>query len=200
MIEKLLCCLTTLLVTAQVTYGQTGKGSWLLGGDLSYSSYESRLSQGGMNIKSTNLSYYVQPRVGYFVYDRFAVGVDLEIGWNTSTIDNGLQKTETRANNNFVSAFARYFFYKHMFVQGSYGAGNNNADSSLPASNREFSGTKWTLGFGYAIFLRKSSALELSLSSRTSILTDKSGQLTSTVDELLVGLGLQIYLSKVHVE
>lgn len=152
----------TLLVAISATTfskAQTQKGTWLLGGGFALSSSS---TPGGSSLTVFQLN----PNIGYFVSDDWAIGAELAL---------------VSSDGSSVYAFgpyARGYFGKStsgkVFVQAGIGFGG----SSDGGSSTSFLGS-----FGYAFFLNKNIAFEVAASIG-------AGNGVTTIG---TGVGLQIH-------
>lgn len=182
-----------------VTYGANGqieKGNWLVGGNLSYSSVKSTFNQGGSSFTNKSTTYTIQPRVGYFPINNLVAGLAIELA--NSKSETGTNPTiETNSRAFTISPFVRYYLFGKIFLQADYGRGNSVASISPSNSpEKEYTVSRWSAGFGYAAFLNKNTAVEMLLGSRSSTLNEVGGSNRNTTDEVFVGVGMQVYLSK----
>lgn len=120
---------------------QTEKGDWLAGGTV------------GFRTNKNNSEFDLSPSAGYFFFNHFAAGVELQI--------NSSKAGDIKDTDLGVGPFARYYF------------GNSNfrpfaiTSTSYLVSYRKSNGNKsntngygWLLGIGGAAFLNPSVALE----------------------------------------
>ncbi len=129
---------------------------------------------------------------GYFLLNRFAIGIkpDFEVKWEE--LWNNYSKTKTRTF--ILNSFLRYYFRFGLFGEGTIGIGTSNSwsNSDLWRKREVFS---WSLGVGYSIFITNRFAIE-------PVLSYKSLRETEMVNEkdfrILEGfnfrIGFQIYL------
>jgi len=163
-------------------FGQTGKGSWLLGGNIAFSS--TTVKENG---NSTNSSLFgLNPKIGLFPVNNFAVIL------NTNYV------TESGYHDLLIGPAVRYYFpgseLVKLFVGGGVGFGSQeNAQS-----------TSYQFEAGPAFFIRPSIALELNLYYHTGTTKyDQSGDFPPynnnnefTQSDFGIGLGFMVYLDK----
>ncbi len=83
------------------------KGNIFVEGNLQFNS--SKEEQDGVESKENNFNF--NPKAGYFITDKFAVGVELGIG-SSKTEDSapGVPTDETKTNSFGAGVFGRYYF------------------------------------------------------------------------------------------
>jgi hypothetical protein len=176
---KKICFTTILLVAAIAGFGQTGKGSWLLGGNIAFSSTTTK----GIGSTSDNSTVFgLNPKIGLFPINDFAV----------------ILNTNYLAGSGFhdltIGPAVRYYFpgseSVKFFVGGGVGFGSNNYTHS----------TNYQFEAGPAIFIRPSVALELNLYYHSgNTVYNKSENTTDndyTQSQFGIGVGFMIYLGK----
>ena len=83
------------------------KGFGFSGGDLFVEGNIATTSSNDKNSETKGSSFEFNPKAGYFLSDKFAVGVELGIGSGKTTVAG----TDTAKSSNFnVGAFGRYYF------------------------------------------------------------------------------------------
>jgi outer membrane protein len=138
--KKLTLALISCLFISIVVNAQTEKGTWLLGGDVTYVSAE--------NISTFSAS----PGIGYFVTENLAIGAQLAI-----ISSDGFSSWA-------VGPYGRYYFTKNTSGKPFLGAGINFGGATGGDTRTGFS-----IEGGYAVFLNKSISLEIGAAyNRTS--------------------------------
>jgi len=169
--KKRLLVASVFLLTL-TSFAQTSKNTWLLGGSASYSSTQ----EGDLH----NTVLDISPRVGYFILNDFAVGLNANI--NT---------TKDEGSNVSVASFgpyARYYFAPlgknaKLFANAQVIFGNE--DEGMGKSN--LSG--WGLSAGPAFFINESIAFETTIGYTST----KAGIEQVKDNTLAFGIGLQIH-------
>jgi hypothetical protein len=160
-------------------FGQTGKGSWLLGGNIAFSS--TSMKQNGNSSNYTLFGF--NPKIGVFPVNNFAVIL------NTDYV------TQSGYHDLVIGPAVRYYFpgseIVRLFVGGGVGFGSRESAHS----------TTYQFEAGPAIFIRPSIALELNVYYHTGTTKyDQSGDPYYNTDvtqsEFGVGLGFMVYLDK----
>ena len=181
-----LLCL--LLLCMQVASAQLTKGNWLVGGSGSYSA-DKQVSEGaGINIKST--SVVITPNVGYFLINKFAVGMNLGFGVNKL---RSLNIPTSSITNYYAGPFLKYYLLQedklvNLFVYGNYNYGLSRGKNSGRVDKS--SGYTYSVSGGPAIFFNNTAALELSIGWYHS----RSIEDKVYTNSIKLGLGFQIHL------
>lgn len=136
------------LLIPAIAQGQTSKGSWLIGGGITFTS-----SKTG-DFDQTDFS--ITPGAGYFFANNFAAGASI---WFSSSKTEG-DDAETLFSFN---PFLRYYFLNigtnaKLFGQGTFGFGS----AKILGDSEPF--TNWEISAGPAFFLNKNVAVEMALS------------------------------------
>jgi opacity protein-like surface antigen len=166
------------LVIVIVGFSQTGKGGWLLGGNLSFSSI-SQSSDGG---SGTSTVFQLTPKVGVFVINNLAVIL------NTSytSVGSGSFSDHTLS----IGPAARYYFKGSEMVKFFAGAGISFGSATGEKS------TAYQFEAGPAFFITPSVALELNINYENAKYKDNQYNNTITQSQFGIGIGFMIYLHK----
>lgn len=115
-----------ILFVSLTGFAQQRKGKWLVGGSIDSYSQTNKVTF--PSTENTNGRFSVNPKVGYFFADRWAVG--LAPGYSFQSQEDSAQTTKGKSYN--VGAFVRYYqpVGEKLAIFGelngiSYGAGNN---------------------------------------------------------------------------
>jgi hypothetical protein len=128
------------------------KGNFLIGGSLS-----------GFYEKTENLDFKytyeldIHPNVGYFIFDRFAVGIapTTSVQWSRNNVKN---KFDQKTNLNISPTF-RYYVWKNLFVSFEPGYLVGHFESGRVDSKTK--GYSLNQGIGYDLFVKNGIAIEL---------------------------------------
>ena len=151
------------------------KGNWLIGGTIGSTNF---------NFETSTFAINVQPRAGYFIGERTALGALVNLGLNAANGDTDFSYG--------IAPFVRYYFPEgarpsgRWFGEGTAGIAGASGEDSNPVS--------LTLGAsaGYAHFISRTVALEGILgytSNEADINTSGSGS-----SGIGISVGFQIYL------
>jgi len=183
---------TIIILAAALLYlnqanSQTTKGHWLLGGNVNFSltTYKSEAGQ-------TNTGYVFQanPNVGYFIVDKFAIGLKAGIGREAS------KGTGTAIFSKFTDAnfgpFVRYYLLStenqfNILIEGAYQKGFIKGDSPRKTFKNTFS-----FAVGPVIYFNSTAGLEFLIGYSSSKYVGFAGS-NGTIQ---FGLGIQFHLEK----
>lgn len=144
-------------------FSQTEKGDWLAGGGGSLFFLKDNTS--------TQSSFTLSPRVGYFVRNNFALGLSMPVGYSNSWLRNSF---DDYGFNNFswgLGLFGRYYFLPNktkLFLQGEYGI--TRLATRMPANSFPFKYSEnkafYRLGVGAVHFITPNVGVEAILDYR----------------------------------
>lgn len=166
-----------------ISKAQIQRGNLMVGGDIA--DFRLNLNKGG------EFSMRIDPKIGFFVKDNFAVGPYLNVGLST------LKGAGTNVNYG-VGAFGRYYIndtainvvrHGRFFLEGNVGIEGNN-----PSGGDNTNGLGLGVGPGFAYFITPNVGLETML-KYNGIVGFGSNPTSSTLN---LSVGFQIYLSSAH--
>lgn len=174
-IFSILLLLISLSLNAQIT-----KNNWLVGGGISFS-YSKSKPEAAVDSKAFHMS--LSPNLGYFIWNKFALGSRLDFDMSRYKSDNGSSSFDRL----LVTPFIRYYFLGNEkminpFAESSYRFSVINENNS-----QEFSAKG-----GIAIFANNSVAYEIFLNYLNSF--SKNHFIGNHT--LLLGIGIQVHLKK----
>lgn len=183
-----LLLLITLLV-ANNAGAQLTKGSFSLGSNLSFdaSNITEKNKNGNKNVLPTTFNLAVNPKLGYFVMENLALGVDINFIYTRDTISTS---SETTSRTHFLMGpFGRYYFLLndnlYLFFEASVGLGIR----STPELSKTLLGAG--AGPGLSFFLTDNVALE-TMAKYNYYQTSGTDQ-TETVNNLNMSIGMIYY-------
>ncbi len=135
--------LAACLVISSITYAQTEKNAWLVGGGLS------------LRTGQNSSQFTFNPTAGMFVINNFALGGTLNFDF--SKFGN------TKSNGFGIGPFARYYFgtaSTRPFVVTEYNYETINTKNSSSNSEIKTSGGNFLFGLGFAAFVNQNIAIE----------------------------------------
>jgi hypothetical protein len=179
---KTILLIITFCLFIKTANSQITKGNWLVGGNASFSSLKSS-STATAQFKQTSVE--ISPVVGYFLNDKFAVGLRPSLTYGSNTI----------ANSNTIigiGPFTRYYFLKpenivNLFTEGSYSYGSISSKGQPSSKSNTFS-----ISGGTVIYFNSSVGLEFTLAYSTTKVVGFAG----TNNEIRFGIGFQFHLEK----
>lgn len=140
----------------EATYGFE-KGNIIVEGNLNF------YSENDKNTDVKTSSFNFSPRVGYFITNDLAIGVQLDLG--TSKVEqNG---NEAKANTFGATAFARYYFLdlgQRFKTYGEFGLGFASTKEEMNGTDLKSSGFGAGLGLGVNYFVTEKVAINFGLS------------------------------------
>jgi len=166
--------------------GQITKGNWLVGGSASFSQENFSIPT-NVIYKQTNLQ--ITPLAGYFLLDKFAVGLNPSLDYVNVSHGPEINTIIT------VGPFARYYFLEadkifNLFAQGSYGYGGNT--SKVQGRKQGYNQNTFAFSGGPVLYFNRSVGLEFTINYSIT----KFVGYTGANDELSYGIGFQIHLEK----
>ncbi|MCG8322744.1 MAG: autotransporter outer membrane beta-barrel domain-containing protein [Cytophagales bacterium] len=112
--------------------------------------------------EETTLDLWGTAQGGYFIADRFAIGLGVTVDVSFVQEENG---NETTIGEFFGGPFVRWYFVDQLFLQvlGGYGLNNRKEQTGNTIRKTNFNGFYATGGLGYDIFLNESRDVALQL-------------------------------------
>ncbi|PCH70454.1 MAG: hypothetical protein COC06_04880 [Bacteroidales bacterium] len=166
---RLIFTICTLFCCTSLLLGQTEKGKILFGGssNLNFSSIDDKWKIDGDDDidlgSSTKLEF--APKVGYFVVDGFAIGLELPVSFDTEKNGHG---GKTKINSIAAVTFARYYFSEKKvkpYLHGGIGFGSSHYEYKFDSYEEDYDSNLflYELSGGVAIFLNDIIAIDLGL-------------------------------------
>ncbi len=170
--------LSILFITSLTLNAQITKNNWMMGGDISFSYTESKSDIGGKTFTMKG-----SPNIGYFFFNKVAVGAKIDYTFSRSKFETGT----TKFDRLLASPFARYYFLEvekpfNVFLESSYGFSLFNENNL----------TEFSAKAGAAIFLNRSVAFEIAL----EYLNSNTNNIYVGSNTILLGFGIQVYLER----
>jgi outer membrane protein len=171
----------------------TDKGHFIVDGSIFFSTNNSKSEQGGFKTKSEAFGFGISPKAGYFIADRFALGLETSFGYTDNEFTN-TDGTKSSGNSTAISVgpFVRYYLVNGIFGQASLGFGTSNSESNGFENKNDF--FNYQLGVGYAIFLNQHISLEPIISYSYSKNKSDQSIFETTNNGFTLGAGFTIYL------
>lgn len=199
-------------------YAQLEKKTWLLGGSGSFSSTVSTVTYTN-NVDPITLNAYFEkskvfnlnlsPSIGYFLLDKFALGLKPTITWEKSQgVDgtNGVSLIPNKNSRNFlIGPFFRYYFLKkekpfNFLIESTYQFGMVRVFDNIKGNTNNLS-----ILAGTSLYFNKTIALEFLLGYnrffRTTRIESAGVEYPSYTQSILqkglqFNIGLQFHLEK----
>ncbi len=160
---------------------QITEGNWLVGGEASFNTTSIKDSNDNV-FKSSNLS--LRPNLGYFLEDKFAVGLEALLGY-----------TKNSSNNNTIFSygggpFVRYYFLETDKIINILSELNYNY---FTGSDSSTSSNLYSIKAGPVIYFNSSVGLEILLKYEH---VSQSGPMPLSSNSFQIGIGLQVHLER----
>lgn len=199
--KKLLLAFS-LIAIINTSFAQLASRTWLVGGNGTFKTYNSTYTSSNSSQKSSYLQLSIFPNVGYFVLDRFAVGISPGFSWGKGqggdVLDSNGNLIGSGGSNNdkwlYVGPFVRYYFLDsekpfNILASASYQYGTY--------WSKPFTGSANNFGFsaGPVIYFNSSVGLELMVGYYYN--TSDIESLYKTQEKgFQMSIGFQIHLEK----
>jgi len=186
--KKILLSLAVLATGAaaqaqEQTFG-FNQGDILLEGSIQSSSVKDVVTVGGVEATSKEMNTMFNPKVGYFINDKFVLGVELGVGSTKVTEQFGNSEVEEKGNAVYAGVFGRYYFLdlgKRFKTYTELGLGMENSKFTDEAGIvSKYSGFNAGLGLGINYFVTPKIAINFGLSDVLSFSTSKDKQTDAT--------------------
>ncbi|RZS95686.1 outer membrane beta-barrel protein [Cecembia calidifontis] len=183
-----------ILIGAGTTLG-LGQSDGLMG--LAFNSSTTELAN-GVELKNRMTSFFISSKGGYFIFDRFATGLELAISTSSGTTQtSGL---ELESNFSFLGAgpFVRYYFPSGKLlpfaeINSLFGARSEETSGSGIQEDSKFSVANVGGGLGLAFLLGTRSSLDLVASFNATSLKEDQTDLTTRQTSIGLKLGFTLF-------
>jgi hypothetical protein len=172
----------TTILFALSAHSQITKGNWIVGGSANFNNSNSVNSDGDITGSGNGVQIY--PNIGYFVYDKFAVGLSAGFSYG--------KPSGSPSNTSYgLSPFVRYYFLKpdkliNVLAEASYGYNI----SKIQGNSNTFDSRGYRVKAGPVLYFNSSVGLELTFNYNSS---NSDG---NTYNYFQAGFGFQIHLEK----
>ena len=176
---------TTLTANAQIT-----KGNWMVGGSAYFGSVKSESSGNGFNSDSKASGLGIAPNLGYFIKDKFVIGVSPTFNFSNPGGPNN------NGTSFGIGPFIRYYFLKpenkvNLLAQARYGFSKAKSQSSSGSNTNGYD-----FKAGPVIYFNSSVGLEFTLDYSYSRNKSNNSDNVSIYKNINLGIGFQIHLEK----
>ncbi len=175
-------------------HAQLNRGQWLVGGSAGFST--SSYNAGNVSSKATN--FQLSPGIGYFVFDKLAIGLRAAVNYSYDVEKFGIPSNnfDTKRSGLGLTPYVRYYFLPktnkiNILADVSYSDVNTKITtvvSDLPNSSVTNNEHAFTFAAGPAFFINRHIALEITASYEIA----KYGTLSQNI--FLINAGFQIHL------
>jgi hypothetical protein len=176
-------------------FSQLTKKNWLLGGTGTLTAYKSTSMTTLSTQESNELNLKINPTIGYFVTDKFVLGLKPFLSWFKSEIQITGGSIISNVKRYGIGPFARYYFlpnekqiniitevsYQHGFFSFAPQKGNSDIFSFL---------------VGPVVYFNSSVGLEFLVGYSSRKENINQGGSNTTYKGLDIGIGFQFYLEK----
>lgn len=189
--KKIILLIIAISFIVNSTKGQIIKGNWMIGGNISYSSttYKSEALA-----NNTGYVLKIEPDIGYFLADKFVVGLKADIS------KQGSKATGTSVFSSYtdfnIGPFFRYYFLPseniiNIIVEGAYLYGFEGG-STTGRGGQKTSKNTFSLAAGPVVYFNSAVGLEFLIGYSTY----KYVGFTGSNGTIQMRLGFQVYLEK----
>lgn len=190
------------------SHAQIAQGSWLIGGDVGFgfSNVKNSYTLGSTTISTlgNTSNFILSPRVGFFVIDNLAVGVNVDFSGSSYTEKDGADTEKDAVTRLAVGPFARYYLalgQVYPFIEAGINFGSANYISSFNNSETRTTHRLNNMGAGpgVAFFVADNVAVEALVKYNRSVEKyDGSGgsEIKMTTGGILVAVGVQAYIRR----
>jgi outer membrane protein len=182
--------LLAFIFTVIYAHAQTGKGSFLVSGSMSFSHGNSN----GLTLHTSN-TLSITPRVGYFLMDHVALGVSLPLSVTRDHSDTPISGT-SQGRSIGIGPFIRYYIpidqKLYVVTEAGYSWNYYHSENSQSTTVQKQQSRQLNFGAGVSYFINKNVGIELLAGYRK--LTQTSIDYTNS--GIRLEGGLQIYLSR----
>jgi outer membrane protein len=183
-------------------YGISGPGANFASIGMYTSKSQSNYTWNGTNNQNESTSKHMginfQPRIGYFVLDNLALGIDANLSHMGNIDDDDYSYKSTSIN---AGPFARYYFPGRNvkpFVEasGSYGITTYKSEYGSHESSDKDNLMSFGGGVGLAFPLGEKASFDLMAKYNSYTNKDKDSEYNSksTLNSITIGLGFSFYL------
>jgi Outer membrane protein beta-barrel domain len=188
-------------ISAQSEYrAALQKGSVLVGGSMAINLGNGKYEYSTQTSKTKINSFNFNPEVGFFASNGFALGLSLDLSTETQKFNQDNNDSKSTSTEYLLGPFIRVYTKSGVFFTGNYSFGKSISEYTYSGSSdrEEAKTSKWKLGLGYAAFINENVALEPSISYQAYTLNhdDSDSDFTYRTGQVVIGLGLSIYLRK----
>ena len=175
---------TILLVFVFAGFSQTGKGSWLMGGNIAFTSVS--VTENGN--KSSGTIFALNPKIGVFLINNLAVIL------NTNYISSS---SKGFSDHTLAIGPAVRYYFSGQAVKFFVGSGVDFGSTGDNQNSPKYTSTTYQFEAGPAIFISPAVALELSINYQTGTTkTSQEGSYSMKQSQVGFGVGFMVYLGK----
>lgn len=173
----------TLFILSLESAGQISKGTRLIGGNATFSSYHNKSQLFGTN---DHLSIGIQPKIGLFFIDRFAGG--LSLNWSFTKY----KSPSVKVSELVIGPFLRYYFLPSANKVNIFGETSYQYGVRKQTGNPRVKSNNFSFLTGPVVFLNQSVGVEFTIGYTINKFVDYDGNNSM----FQIGLGVQIHLDR----
>lgn len=186
--KKIKLAIISSVILSLTAKSQITKNNWMLGGVINYSSIHRNSENYGPS--QVGYRFNINPNVGYFVVNKFAVGIKTSIG------KEGYKTPGTQGYNKYsdfnIGPYFRYYFLNtekniNILSEAMYQYGFEKGNQNDPASKNTF-----VFSGGPVFYFNTVVGMEFLISYSTS----KFSGIKGSNNIVMIGVGLQVHLEK----
>ncbi|MFN3802834.1 outer membrane beta-barrel protein [Belliella pelovolcani] len=200
----LLCC-------GFAAKSQTEKGKLLFGASTSFglgeantpmtigfSSSELKFEDGStVEVKNSNI--YFAPKVGYFILDNLALGLNLAASFSNGETTQAVIEVENKSNLFAIGPFARYYFTGDKIrpfteLSSLFGLRNEKNQVGTVTTDNKYSLTSISGGLGMAVLLGERSSLDFMASYNSFKLRESEDSFINRQKTIGIKLGFTFFI------
>lgn len=182
------------LANSFILFGQITKKNWLVGGTGNFSSRNNSYTNSSISYNSKYSDLTISPTVGYFIVDKFAVGLKPSFNWSKAIAypPGGGNSNDKRF---MIGPFARYYILSpekpvNFLIESAFQKGILRRSGPSKGTNNNLS-----LMAGPVVYFNSSVGIEV-LAGYASSREEEENFAKVTNKGLLISIGFQIHLEK----
>ena len=181
------------LFSVSTLFAQINKGQYMAGGSFSF-----KYDNGGLGNDLHVQTFSGVPKVGYFVADKLAGGLNISL---TTYKNRSNGTTFTKSFGYSVAPFVRYYVLPtpnrfNVFAEGSYGWGQATS-RQFPYGKEKYNTQSYSFSAGPVFFVTPNVAIEFNVGYyNNSVRGTKPSTGEIITKGIQTGLGLQIHLGR----
>lgn len=182
-------------ISAQESFNSKTKGTFLANGSILMHSTTHKINDNKTKLFSTEIT----PKVGVFIIDNLAAGLELNLKTSTRKFNDAIfGDFKSTSSSIAVAIFSRYYLNNGIFAEGMVGIGTfktTNEGGILASRNENTSMFKYRAGLGYSLFLGKHVAIEPSINYSWENIDPESepSDYKETIASIFLGIGITAY-------
>lgn len=178
--KKIIIILLTSILLANSAQGQLAKGTWMIGGSAALATYNTHSPLGTLS----ETSILITPAIGYFVMEKFAVGINPSYGLSAGKFNDTRKTTK---HSYAIGPFVRYYLLPADHIVNLFAGGSYQYTIGEPGNTII---NNYSFFIGATAFFNSSAAIEITTGFSSSL--DQK----LTINSFIINAGFQVYLKK----